>query len=83
MNDPILIALLVSLFVMLVPVLAFIFIKPDEGKFYCHEPGCGQSFDSINEIIDHLRKEHYYPPDWIDDVIQDYKKIRKRTNDKV
>jgi hypothetical protein len=53
--------LIISLLIViaLMPIIGFAIIKPN-GKFYCHVPGCGRSFDTINEIIKHLKIDHNY-----------------------
>jgi hypothetical protein len=71
------IIILLAASVVLSPIFAFMFIKPNTKKYYCHEPGCGESFDSLHEVIDHLKGVHCYTPDHILDILKEYKKVRK------
>lgn len=58
----------VALLIIISPILAFLTIRPD-GKYYCGEPGCNRSFDSLRNFTGHLENEHHYTEGMIEDIL--------------
>lgn len=65
---------LVLLLMLIFPLLTF-FIKPD-GRYHCHEPGCGKSFNTMDEILRHLRDNHNYDSSSIDQIKSEINSLR-------
>ena len=62
------IALVLPMVVM--PIIAFLIIRPSE-KFHCIVMGCGQSFDTLNNLVEHLRNEHDFSNAMIGEILDE------------
>ena len=71
--NPIIIIVLIIL--ILSPLLALHLIKPD-GNYHCMVPGCIDSFTDLNNFIGHLKSEHDYTCEEIEEVLRNIRKYR-------
>lgn len=59
---------IILLLLIILPIIAFHFIKPD-GSYHCSIPGCNRSFELLGNFIEHLKTEHDYSDEMIEDII--------------
>lgn len=75
MSEPLMIVLAILIFITALPILAFIIIRPD-GRYHCHEPGCGKSFGTMDEILRHLGDDHNYDSTSIAQIVSEFNTLR-------
>lgn len=75
MGEPILIVLLVLLSIMILLNMGLLITRPD-GRYHCHEPGCGKSFTTMDELLSHLGNIHNYDSSSISQIAAEIKRLR-------
>lgn len=60
----------------ILPIIA-LFIRPS-GKYHCIEQGCRKSFDTMEEILIHLKYIHGYDHSELQSIKNNFYKYRKK-----